>query len=95
MKPRGKRKTVIGTVTSSKMDKTISVQIERRVKHPLYGKYVRARTVHKAHDERNEAREGAKVRIMETRPLSRTKRWRLVEILKQGPEQAGRERATG
>lgn len=89
MKPRGNRKTVIGVVTSDKMDKTISVKVERRVKHPLYGKYLRAATVYKAHDPNSEAKQGAKVRIMETRPLSRTKRWRLVEIIQQGPGEQG------
>lgn len=91
MKPRGNRKTVIGVVTSSKMHKTISVRVERRVKHPRYGKYVRAATVYKAHDPENLALTGAQVRIMETRPLSRTKRWRLLDIIKQGPEETGRE----
>ncbi len=91
MKPRGNRKTVIGVVTSNKMDKTISVLVERRVRHPLYGKYIRAATVYKAHDPENRALTGAQVRIMETRPLSRTKHWRLVDIIKQGPEETGRE----
>lgn len=91
MKPRGNRKTVIGVVTSNKMDKTISVRVDRRVKHPLYGKYIRAATVYKAHDPENTALPGAKVRITETRPLSRTKHWRLLDILKQGPEDPGRE----
>lgn len=84
MKPRGNRKSVVGVVTSDKMDKTISVRVERRVKHPLYGKYIRSATVYKAHDPDNQARQGAKVRIMETRPLSRTKRWRLTDVLEQG-----------
>ena len=91
MKPRGNRKTAVGVVTSDKMDKTISVRVERRVQHPLYRKYVRAATVFKAHDPENLARAGATVRICETKPLSRTKRWRLVEILEQGPEEPGRE----
>ena len=91
MKPRGNRKSVIGVVTSDKMDKTISVRVERRVKHPLYGKYIRAATVYKAHDPNNQAREGAKVLITETRPLSRTKRWRLVEVVEQAQAEADRE----
>ena len=91
MKPRGNRKIVIGVVTSDKMDKTICVKVERRVKHPLYGKYIRAATMYRAHDPNNEAREGAKVRITETRPLSRTKRWRLVEIIKQEQLELDRE----
>ena len=91
MKPRGNRKSVIGVVTSDKMDKTISVRVERRVKHPLYGKYIRAATVYKAHDPDNQAREGAKVLITESRPLSRTKRWRLVEVVEQAQAEADRE----
>jgi small subunit ribosomal protein S17 len=80
-------KTVVGIVTSDKMDKTIVVQSLRTVQHPLYRKYVRRAQVFKAHDESNEARRGARVRIAATRPLSKTKRWRLVEILQQGPEE--------
>jgi len=80
-------KTVTGTVTSDKMDKTIVVQALRTVRHKRYHKYIRIPQVFKAHDENNEARVGARVRIMATRPLSKTKRWRLVEILEQGPEE--------
>ena len=87
---RGHRKTAVGVVTSDRMDKTITVQAERRVMHPRFRKYIRTRTRYKAHDEGNEARLGDHVRIMETRPLSKTKRWRLLEIVKRarGAEQA-------
>lgn len=77
---RGTRKTRRGYVVSDKMDKTIVVQVEDRVKHPLYGKVMRRKTKIKAHDEQNTAGIGDLVVIMETRPLSATKRWRLVEI---------------
>jgi len=80
---RGHRKTAVGIVTSDKMDKTITVEAERRVMHPRFKKYIKAYTRYKAHDERNEASEGDQVLIMETRPLSKTKRWRLVEILRR------------
>ncbi len=80
---RGLRKNRIGTVVSNKMDKTITVSVERRVKHPVYGKIVRMTTKLTAHDEKNECNEGDKVRIMETRPLSKNKRWRLVEIIER------------
>ena len=66
------------------MDKTITVAVERRVKHPIYGKFVKKTTNFHAHDEKNECTIGDIVRIMETRPLSKTKRWRLVEIIKRG-----------
>jgi small subunit ribosomal protein S17 len=78
---RGQRKTAIGIVTSDKMNRTITVETERRVQHPRFRKYVRAYTRYKVHDVDNQAREGDKVLIMETRPVSKTKRWRLVEIL--------------
>jgi small subunit ribosomal protein S17 len=80
---RSTRKTRIGVVVSDKMDKTIVVAIERRVQHPVYGKMVRRTRRLKAHDERNEAKQGDTVRIMETRPLSKDKRWRLVEIVER------------
>ncbi|ROR34833.1 30S ribosomal protein S17 [Inmirania thermothiophila] len=76
-------RTIVGRVVSDKMDKTVTVLIERRVKHPLYGKYVRRSTKVYAHDEDNACREGDTVRIQETRPLSRLKRWRLVEIVER------------
>ena len=77
-----RRKTVIGVVTSNKMFKTITVKSEKLVKHPKYGKFVRRVTTYKAHDEENKASIGDKVEIAETRPLSKTKRWRLVGIVK-------------
>lgn len=80
---RGSRKFRVGLVVSSKMDKTITVALERQVKHPIYGKFVKQTTKLKAHDEQNEAGEGDTVRIQETRPLSKTKRWRLVEIVER------------
>jgi small subunit ribosomal protein S17 len=80
---RSTRKTRLGVVVSDKMDKTIVVAIERRVQHPVYGKMVTRTRKLKAHDERNEAKQGDTVRIMETRPLSRDKRWRLVEIVER------------
>ncbi|MFH1731098.1 MAG: 30S ribosomal protein S17 [Planctomycetota bacterium] len=86
-KQRKAAKTVIGTVTSASMDKTIAVQTVHRVQHELYRKTIRTHQMFKAHDENNEARVGARVRIAATRPLSKTKRWRLVEILEQGHEE--------
>jgi small subunit ribosomal protein S17 len=80
---RNLRKTRIGVVTSNKMTKTITVAVERKVKHPIYGKFVKKTTKFHAHDEKNEASIGDLVRIMETRPLSKTKRWRLVEIVEK------------
>ncbi len=76
------RKTVIGIVSSDKMVKTITVKAERRVKHPRYGKFVKRVTVYKAHDEENKAVRGDKVEIVEARPISKDKRWRLVRIMK-------------
>ena len=78
---RASRKTRVGVVVSDKMDKTVVVSIERRVQHPVYGKMVRRTKRLKAHDERNDAKTGDTVRIRETRPLSKDKRWRLVEIV--------------
>src|SRR5687767_2664175 len=80
---RGERKVREGYVVSDKMDKTIVVSLEDRKKHPLYGKVMRSTTKVKAHDEQNTAGVGDRVQIMETRPLSATKRWRLVEILEK------------
>lgn len=77
---RALRKVRIGKVVSDKMDKTIVVAVEKRVRHPLYGKTLKLTTKFKAHDENNEAKIGDTVKIMETRPLSKEKRWRLVEI---------------
>ena len=80
---RNRRKTKVGIVTSDKMDKTIVVAIEDFVRHPLYGKAVKRTKKDKAHDENNECQIGDKVRIMETRPLSKDKRWRLVNIVEK------------
>lgn len=80
---RGFRKERVGKVVSDKMNKTRVVVVERIVKHPLYKKYIKVRKKYYVHDEHNESREGDVVRIMETRPLSKTKRWRLVEILRK------------
>ena len=80
---RGMRKTRIGVGVSDKMDKTIVVKLSTRVKHPLYSKYINKTTKIKAHDENNECGIGDTVRVMETRPLSREKRWRLVEIIEK------------
>ncbi len=78
---RGRRIEVVGEVVSDKMDKTISVLIYRMVRHAKYGKYMKRTSVFKAHDEKNEAKVGDIVRIHETRPLSKTKRWSLMEIV--------------
>lgn len=80
---RGIRKTRVGVVVSDKMDKTITIQIKTRVRHPLYGKIMNQSSKLKAHDEKNECGIGDTVRVMETRPLSATKRWRLVEIIEK------------
>lgn len=80
---RNLRKTRVGLVTSDKMDKTVVVSIVDNVKHPLYGKIVKRTYKLKAHDENNECRIGDRVRVMETRPLSKDKRWRLVEIIEK------------
>lgn len=81
--PRGERKVRDGVVVSDKMDKTVVVQVERRTKHPLYGKTVTRSKRYHAHDEANDVRVGDRVRITETRPLSKTKRWRVVEVLER------------
>ena len=80
---RGMRKTRTGIVVSDKMDKTITVAVKYRVRHPLYGKIINRTTKLKAHDEKNECGIGDTVRVMETRPLSKMKRWRLVEIVEK------------
>ena len=80
---RNLRKTRIGVVSSNKMDKTITVAVERKVKHPIYGKFLNKTTKFHAHDEKNECTVGDVVKIMETRPLSKTKRWRLVEVVEK------------
>jgi len=83
MEERGKRKTLTGLVTSDKMDKTVVVKVNRLVLHPVYKKYIRKRTVVKAHDEKNACHVGDKVLLIETRPLSKEKRWRVMEILER------------
>lgn len=80
------KKKLIGTVTSSKMDKSLRVEIERRYRHPMYGKIVRSRTVCYAHDEQNEAGDGDTVEIVECRPRSKTKRWELVRVVEKSAE---------
>ena len=83
MSNRNMRKTNVGRVVSDKMDKTIVVAIEDSVKHPLYKKVIKRTVKLKAHDENNECRVGDRVRVMETRPLSKDKRWRVVEIVEK------------
>lgn len=80
---RNLRKSRTGVVTSNKMNKSITVMVERREKHPIYGKFIKKSNKFIAHDEKDECNIGDKVRIMETRPLSKLKRWRLVEILER------------
>jgi small subunit ribosomal protein S17 len=80
---RGIRKTRIGVVVSNKMTKTAVVAVERQVQHPVYKKYIKRTAKFKAHDEKNECSIGDKVKIMEVRPLSKTKRWRVVEIIEK------------
>jgi small subunit ribosomal protein S17 len=83
---RGRRRVETGVVTRDKMHKTRRVEISRLVKHPRYGKYLRKRTICHVHDENNESRTGDTVEIMETRPLSKTKNWRLVRVLLRAPQ---------
>ena len=80
---RSIRKTRVGEVVSDKMDKSITVAVKRRVKHPVYGKFISKTTKLMAHDEKNECNEGDTVKIMEARPLSRNKRWRVVEVVER------------
>ena len=80
---QGKRRTKVGRVVSDKMDKTVVVSVEDRVKHAMYGKVLRRTSKYKAHDENNECGVGDRVLLMETRPLSATKRWRVVQILEK------------
>ena len=84
--PRANRKERVGCVISDKMDKTIVVLVERRIRHPRYEKVITRVSRFYAHDEKDEARMGDRVRIVETRPLSRLKRWRLIEVLERGVE---------
>ncbi len=86
--PRSRRKTEIGVVASDKMSKTRRVVVERLVPHPKYGKLLRRRTICHAHDEENASHKGDLVEIMETRPLSRLKRWRIVRVVRVGAQQA-------
>ena len=83
MEERNLRKTMIGTVVSNKMDKTVVVAVETSVRHDMYGKTVKRTYKLKAHDENNECQEGDKVEVMETRPLSKDKRWRVVKVLEK------------
>lgn len=83
MTERKLRKQRTGVVSSAKMDKTITIVVERRLKHPIYGKYIMKSKKFTVHDEENTCREGDTVRIMETRPLSKNKRWRLVDIIER------------
>lgn len=80
---KGQRRELVGTVLSAKMDKTVVVEVERRARHPLYEKVMRLRKKYKVHDEENACRRGDTVRIAESRPLSREKRWRVEEILER------------
>lgn len=83
METRNLRKTRIGKIVSNKMEKSVTVAVERKVKHPIYGKFVKTTTKFMAHDEKNECNIGDTVSIMEIRPLSKNKRWRVVEILER------------
>jgi small subunit ribosomal protein S17 len=83
MEERNLRKEKVGKVVSNKMQKSITIAVNRKVKHPIYGKFLNRTTKFMAHDEKNEAGIGDTVRIMETRPLSKSKRWRLVEIIEK------------
>jgi small subunit ribosomal protein S17 len=85
---RGSRRTAVGVVVSDKMKKTRRVEIPRLEKHPRYGKYIKRRTICYAHDEQNESHVGDTVEIMEARPMSKLKRWRLVRVVKKAPTQA-------
>ncbi|MFT5832413.1 MAG: small subunit ribosomal protein S17 [Cognaticolwellia sp.] len=80
---RNLRKSRVGVVTSSAMDKTITISVERKLRHPIYGKFVKKTKKFMSHDEKNDCNVGDTVRIMETRPMSKNKRWRLVEILER------------
>ena len=85
---RSQRRVAVGVVTSDKMQKTRRVEIPRLVKHPRYGKYIRRRTICYVHDEQNESRRGDTVEIMETRPLSKMKNWRLLRVVTKAPQHA-------
>ncbi|NND06325.1 MAG: 30S ribosomal protein S17 [Saprospiraceae bacterium] len=83
MSERNLRKTRVGVVSSNKMEKSITVLVERRIPHPMYGKYVKRSKKFTAHDDKNECQIGDTVRIMETKPISKNKRWRLVEVIEK------------
>ncbi len=83
MSARGIRKTKVGTVMSDRMDKTVVVRVERVVMHPVYKKYTKRRTTYKAHDEKNEYKVGDRVEIVETRPVSKEKRWRVLRLIER------------
>ena len=83
MKERGHRKNRVGRVLSNKMEKTVTIAVERTVKHPMYGRYIRRTTKLTVHDEEQTCRIGDIVRVTETRPLSKTKRWRLTEVIQR------------
>ena len=83
MKERGKRRQVVGTIVSNKMDKSVIVLVERMVRHPLYHKFIRRRAKFAAHDENNVCQIGDRVRITESRPISKTKKWRVSEIIEK------------
>lgn len=89
MEKTTKRKTLQGTVVSSKMDKTVVVQVERRYMHPKFKKVVKSTRKYSAHDENNECKPGDVISIRETRPLSKTKRWRMLEVLEKAVEEGG------
>lgn len=91
MAEKGRKKELVGVVTSASMDKTVVIRVERRFRHPLYGKVVKRAKKFVAHDERNECAVGDTVRVRESRPLSKTKRWRLVEVLSRVGERSGNE----
>jgi small subunit ribosomal protein S17 len=82
---RGQRRTAVGVVTSDKMNKTRRVEIPRLVKHPRYGKYIKRRTICYVHDEKNESHKGDMVEIMESRPISKNKHWRLMRVVTKAP----------
>lgn len=88
MEKRGQRKRKVGTVVSNKMQNTITVEVERMIQHPKYKKYIRKYMTLKAHDEKSEAKIGDRVEVMETRPMSKTKSWRLVKILERKASEA-------
>jgi small subunit ribosomal protein S17 len=90
---RGQRRTAVGVVTSDKMNKTRRVEIPRLVKHPRYGKYIKRRTICYVHDEKNESHKGDMVEIMESRPISKNKHWRLMRVVTKAPS-AGVEETT-